>query len=37
MQGFRFSREEYRNTYKRLMPSTSIIKKKLNVYRVADN
>lgn len=37
MQGFRFSRDEYRRSYKRLMPSQKIITSRLTVDRVEDN
>ncbi len=37
MQGFRFSRDEYRRSYKRLMPSQKIITSQLTVERVQDS
>lgn len=37
MQGFRFSKDEYRRVYKRLMPSSKVLSAQLSVTRVADN
>ena len=36
MKGFRFSRDEYRSTYRTLMPSTNILKRTMNVERITD-